>query len=57
MNYEKCLTAAGVDDPALRQQALARLAKCEKDYSRNRIAWHKATAWAVVGWLLLRGKS
>ena len=56
MNYEKYLTAAGVTDPELRQQALEYLAKCEKDYSRHRIAWHKATAWAVVGWLLLRGK-
>ena len=56
MNYEKYLTAAGVDDPELRQQALEYLAKCEKDYSRHRIAWHKAAAWIVVGWLLLRGK-
>ena len=56
MNYGKYLTAAGVDDPELRQQALEYLAKCEKDYSRHHIAWHKATAWAVVGWLLLTGK-
>jgi len=42
MNYEKYLIAAGVDDPALRKQALAYLAKCERDYSAARIAWHKA---------------
>ena len=56
MNYEKYLIEAGVNDPELRRQSLEYLAKCEKDYSRHRIAWHKATAWAVVGWLLLRGK-
>lgn len=56
MNYEKYLIAAGVNDPSLRQQALEYLAKCERDYKAERIGWYKATAWAVVGWLLLMGK-
>lgn len=55
MNYEKYLNAAGVP-PELHAQALGYLAKCERDYRAARIAWHKATAWAFVGWLLLRGK-
>ena len=55
MNYEKYLNAAGVP-PELHAQALGYLAKCEREYSAARIAWHKATAWAVVGWLLLTGK-
>lgn len=56
MNYEKHLTAAKIDNPELRQQCLDYMAKCERDYRTSRIAWHKATAWAVVGWLLLTGK-
>lgn len=56
MNYLKLLKQAGVDDPQLQQQCLDYMAKCERDYRAARIAWHKATAWAVVGWLLLRGK-
>lgn len=56
MNYAKYLAAAGVPED-LRQQALEYLAKCEREYSAARIGWHKLTAWAVVGWLLLRGKS
>ena len=55
MNYEKYLNAAGVP-PELHAQALGYLAKCEREYSAARIAWHKATAWIVVGWLLLTGK-
>lgn len=55
MNYAKYIQAAGVPED-LRGQALACLAKCERDYRVARIGWHKATAWAVVGWLLLRGK-
>jgi hypothetical protein len=55
MNYEKYLIHAGVPED-LRAQALEYLAKCERDYRTARIAWHKATAWAVVGWLLLTGK-
>lgn len=55
MNYAKYLAAASVPED-LRPQALEYLAKCERDYKRARISWHKLTAWAVVGWLLLRGK-
>ena len=55
MNYEKYLVAAGVPQE-LHQQALEYLAKCEREYSAACIAWHKATAWIVVGWLLLCGK-
>ena len=55
MNYEKYLSAAGVPQE-LHQQALGYMAKCERDYKTARIGWHKATAWAVVGWLLLTGK-
>ena len=56
MNYLKLLKKAGVDDPQLQQQCLDYMAKCEQDYRAARIAWHKATAWAVVGWLLLTKK-
>lgn len=56
MNYLKLLKQAGVNDPQLQQQCLDYMAKCERDYRAARIAWHKATAWAVVGLLLLRGK-
>ena len=56
MNYLKLLKQAGVDDPQLQQQCLNYMAKCERDYRAARIAWHKVTAWAVVGWLLLTGK-
>lgn len=55
MNCEKYLIAAGVPKD-LHQQALSYMAKCERDYRAARIAWHKVTAWAVVGWLLLTGK-
>lgn len=47
MNYEKYLSAAGVPQE-LHQQALGYMAKCERDYKTARIAWHEATAWAVV---------
>ena len=55
MNYLKFLQAAGVPE-GRQQEALDYLAKCESDYKQARIAWHKATAWLVVGWLLLTGK-
>lgn len=56
MSYLKLLKQAGIDDPQLHQQALEYLTKCERDYKQARIGWHKLTAWAVVGWLLLRNK-
>jgi hypothetical protein len=55
MNYQKYLNAAGVP-PMLHPSASAYLEQSAKAYSAARIPWLKATAWAVVGWLLLRGK-